>query len=709
MDGTTNDPPQKENDSSPERHDNSQLETCSDITSERCFHPHCRETTRITNLHPPPPKSLKSHDQHTRTNSIATYIALHEKKIKIGPALSHYFVQDVTCTQACARNSRASLLKRAFHRRPDDSDLVCNCVVLVRRHGQMTNVDASFPVNNASFASIGTAAVLDYGGASDSASTRMSYTPPIAKWDDNRLSGQEEECSIWETATFVNCFTASVVKVYPSRAIDVRGERRLRQCVKTNRQSTMEQLTVQMNQGETIHVSTAIVQRTLLRIGLRSRRTHVQRRKRQEFARQYGDWTAADWQRVAFSDESRFQLHRMDGCQRIQRETLENRNPAFIAGRTHGGEGDRVMVWGMISAYSLGPVIRVEGTLDRFSYESILDDHAHPYMMIVFPREDGIFQHDNAPFHPSDLNPIDHLWDHLDRRVRRLSTPPRTLQQLWDALQTAWLQIPAETYQHLTVTASSFHCCPCCEGRMERCLNAMAEETWNPRENPPISAIDRHDSHLQKSGSDTAADYTWFASVGGEQPNRSASGAILVLPQCTEIVRRGSTAGTPPSTVSQTCSIELSSGDLGSQAVRGVSTRPLGDNSGAEGLCILLLVDEGLLQGAVGAEMGAHVLPVSFDNCICTRGLISSHVNCPHTRIPPLKNVRDKVSTFEINLRKVSLSLPIHILTGVLNDMRPVKLVTMDENLYLLNCILLTRGIRRFMFLVTHSYPAIGV
>ncbi|KAJ8882697.1 hypothetical protein PR048_014509 [Dryococelus australis] len=45
---------------------------------------------------------------------------------------------------------------------------------------------------------------------------------------------------------------------------------------------------------------------------------------------------------------------------------------------------------------------------------------------------------------------------------------------------------------------------------------------------------------------------------------------------------------------------------------------------------------------------------------------------------PRLKAVHDKVSTLEMNLRKKSLSLATHILTGALSDMHPVKLVTMD-------------------------------
>ncbi|GFV46856.1 transposable element Tcb1 transposase [Trichonephila clavipes] len=48
--------------------------------------------------------------------------------------------------------------------------------------------------------------------------------------------------------------------------------------------------------------------------------TTVHRRRRLEFARQYSSWTSTEWRQVAFSDESRFMVHRTDGRWRIRRE-----------------------------------------------------------------------------------------------------------------------------------------------------------------------------------------------------------------------------------------------------------------------------------------------------------------------------------------------------------------------------------------------------
>jgi transposase len=84
--------------------------------------------------------------------------------------------------------------------------------------------------------------------------------------------------------------------------------------------------------------------------------------------------------------------------------------------------------------------------------------------MHVFDRQSELFQQDNSRPHtarltmdyleqnninvlpwPSksvDLNPIEHLWDHLNKRVRQRQPPPQTFDQLCQMLQQEWRTIP---------------------------------------------------------------------------------------------------------------------------------------------------------------------------------------------------------------------------------------------------------------------------
>ncbi|KAK3531066.1 hypothetical protein QTP70_009444, partial [Hemibagrus guttatus] len=65
------------------------------------------------------------------------------------------------------------------------------------------------------------------------------------------------------------------------------------------------------------------------------------------------------------------------------------------------------------------------------------DDHNNQFEVLTPPP--------NSP----DLNPIQHLWDVLDKQVRSMETPPYNLRDLKDLLLTSWCQIPQHTFRDL--------------------------------------------------------------------------------------------------------------------------------------------------------------------------------------------------------------------------------------------------------------------
>ena len=53
------------------------------------------------------------------------------------------------------------------------------------------------------------------------------------------------------------------------------------------------------------------------------------------------------------------------------------------------------------------------------------------------------------PAKSADLNPIEHLWDELERRIRDRPHQPTSLQQLRQPLVEEWDAIPREAWRHL--------------------------------------------------------------------------------------------------------------------------------------------------------------------------------------------------------------------------------------------------------------------
>ena len=178
-----------------------------------------------------------------------------------------------------------------------------------------------------------------------------------------------------------------------------------------------------------------------------------------------------EWKKVVFSDESRFCLFHNDGREGVWRKVGERYNVDCLKPTVQGGGGS-VMVWGCISWEGVGPLVLVEGTLNQYRYVNILSKHAVPYLKEINEQHPGaILQDDNATCHTAeyttqwrqshdidrmpwpaqspDLNPIEHLWDYLDRQVRKRRPLPTSPAGLAAALQDEWGKIPLDVVRNL--------------------------------------------------------------------------------------------------------------------------------------------------------------------------------------------------------------------------------------------------------------------
>jgi len=100
--------------------------------------------------------------------------------------------------------------------------------------------------------------------------------------------------------------------------------------------------------------------------------------------------------------EERFLLHHVDGRVHVRRLPEEHMAPGCNMGGRQDGEGN-VMLWAMFCWETLGPAIHVDVTWTCTTYLSIVADHVHPFMEMVFPGGCGLFRQDNAPCHKTKM------------------------------------------------------------------------------------------------------------------------------------------------------------------------------------------------------------------------------------------------------------------------------------------------------------------
>ncbi|KAH9083242.1 hypothetical protein LEN26_021043 [Aphanomyces euteiches] len=195
-------------------------------------------------------------------------------------------------------------------------------------------------------------------------------------------------------------------------------------------------------------VSPETVRRQIRETGMNGRATikkpylsKANKKRRLDFAREYHLLPASYWEKVVFTDESPFNLHGSSGRIYVWRKPGEKYLDQCLAPTFKSGR-DSVMMGKSILKVKLG-----------------LDEHF-------------IFQQDNAPIHKAriidsffddnaietlphppqspDLNPIEHLWELIGRKLSK--KPANSIQNLKTKIEAIWNQIPVEYVQKLIMT-----------------------------------------------------------------------------------------------------------------------------------------------------------------------------------------------------------------------------------------------------------------
>ncbi|GFU68452.1 transposable element Tcb2 transposase [Trichonephila clavipes] len=186
-------------------------------------------------------------------------------------------------------------------------------------------------------------------------------------------------------------------------------------------------------------VSTQTVRNRLHGVSLYARRPMVcfgltsrHRRDRREWATEHVNGRRNEWSNVLFSDESRFSVH--PDYRRIfiwrDHDNLYIIRDGPLTARQYRDEILRPIV--VPYAAAIG---------DDFI---LMDDNCRPHranLVEDFLFEEGIVRMEWPSCSP-DMNPIEHVWDPLGRRVAGRKSPPQTLQELERALLLEWDRIP---------------------------------------------------------------------------------------------------------------------------------------------------------------------------------------------------------------------------------------------------------------------------
>ncbi len=217
----------------------------------------------------------------------------------------------------------------------------------------------------------------------------------------------------------------------------------------------------------TIHCAICRCQLKLYRAKRKPYVNMVQKRRRVLWAKAQLKLTVSKWKSVLWSDESKFDICVGNHGRCVLRAKEEGDLPACYLRSVQ--KPVSLMVWGCISAYGMGSLHVLEGTMNAERYIKVLEQHMLPSRRRLFQGRPCVFQQDNAKPHTAaittawlhsrrvrvlnwpacspDLSPIENIWRIIKWKIHQRRT--QTFQQLETYIRQEWDQIPTPKLQKL--------------------------------------------------------------------------------------------------------------------------------------------------------------------------------------------------------------------------------------------------------------------
>jgi len=245
-------------------------------------------------------------------------------------------------------------------------------------------------------------------------------------------------------------------------------------CLKSLRDA---QRFVQATDGVQVHVET--LRRNLRQRGIKAyvqqrrpdlKPNHVQ--ERYAFAKKHLHWTAKDWKRVMFSDESIVSRAGSFGRKYYYSNCEHKRLLPHQVHPTPQAEGGKIMIWGCITFFGPGDLCQINGTLNSEFYLEVLHDYVRPsFVWYGMHPAKSIFQQDNSRVHTAkavrkwfdkqkftvlkwppnspDLNIIEYVWAYIKQKLARNPVAPKDIKQLWKRVERIWRRLPRKYLEQL--------------------------------------------------------------------------------------------------------------------------------------------------------------------------------------------------------------------------------------------------------------------